>query len=62
MLKVEFKQVENVVLMKVLEQGDEIELGCGCFFEYGDIKLCSVSYPQIHPYSLYVKYLFVSYK
>ena len=55
MLKVEFKQIENVVLMKVLEQGDEIELGCGCFFEYGDIKLCSVSYPQIHPYSLYVK-------
>lgn len=55
MLKVEFKQIENVVLMKVLEQGDEIELGCGCFFEHNDVKLCSVSYPQIYPYSLYVK-------
>lgn len=55
MLKVEFKQIENVVLMKVLEQGDEIELGCGCFFECGDVKLCSASHPQIFLYSLYVK-------
>lgn len=55
MLKVEFKQIENVVLMKVLEQGDEIELGCGCFFEHGDIKLCSLCYPQIFSHSLYVK-------
>lgn len=39
MLKVEFKQIENVVLMKVLEQGAEIELGCGCFFEHNGIKL-----------------------
>ena len=37
MLEVEFKQIENVVLMKVLEQGDEIKLGCGCFFEYNGI-------------------------
>ena len=55
MLKVEFKQIENVVLIKVLEQGDEIKLGCGCFFEHNDVKLCSLSHPQIHPYSLYVK-------
>ena len=55
MLKVEFKQIENVVLMKVLEQGDEIELGCGCFFEHNDVKLCSLSYPQIFSHSLYVK-------
>ena len=55
MLKVEFKQIENVVLMKVLEQGDEIKLGCGCFFEHNDVKLCSLSCPQIYPYSLYVK-------
>ena len=55
MLKVEFKQIENVVLMKVLEQGDEIELNSGCFFEYGDVKLCSASHPQIFLYSLYVK-------
>lgn len=39
MLKVEFKQIENVVLMKVLEQGDEIELNSGCFFEYNGIKI-----------------------
>ena len=55
MLKVEFKQIENVVLMKVLEQGDEIKLGCGCFFEHNDVKLCSLSYPQIFSHSLYVK-------
>lgn len=55
MLKVEFKQIENVVLMKVLEQGNEIELGCGCFFEHNDVKLCSLSYPQIFSHSLYVK-------
>ena len=55
MLKVEFKQIENVVLMKVLEQGNEIELNSGCFFECGDVKLCSASHPQIFLYSLYVK-------
>lgn len=55
MLKVEFKQVENVVLMKVIEQGNEIELGRGCFFEYNGIRLHSVGRPQIGLYSLYVK-------
>ena len=55
MLKVEFKQIENVVLMKVLEQSNEIKLGCGCFFEHNDVKLCSLSYPQIFSHSLYVK-------
>ena len=55
MLKVEFKQIENVVLMKVIEQGNEIKLGCGCFFEHNDVKLCSLSYPQIFSHSLYVK-------
>lgn len=55
MLKVEFKQIENAVLMKVIEQGNEIKLGCGCFFEHNDVKLCSLSYPQIFSHSLYVK-------
>lgn len=55
MLKVEFKQIENVVLMKVIEQGNEIKLGCGRFFEYKGIKLCSVDCPQICSSSLYVK-------
>lgn len=55
MLKVEFKQIENVVLMKVLEQGDEIELGCGRFFEHNGIKLLSADCPQICSSSLYVK-------
>lgn len=55
MLKIEFKQIENVVLMKILKQGNEIELGCGCFFEHNGIRLHSVGRPQIGSYSLYVK-------
>lgn len=55
MLKVEFKQVENVVLMKVLEQGDEIKLGCGCFFKHNGIELFSAFYPEIYLSSLFVK-------
>lgn len=55
MLKVEFKQIENVVLMKVLEQGKEIELGYGDFFEHNGIKLISSRCPYICPDKLYVK-------
>lgn len=55
MLRVEFKQIENVVLMKVLEQSDEIKLGCGRFFEHNGIKLYSTFYPEICSSSLYVK-------
>ena len=55
MLRVEFKQIENVVLMKVIEQGNEIKLGCGRFFEHDGIKLLSVDCPQICSSSLYVK-------
>lgn len=55
MLKVEFKQVENVVLMKVLEQGKEIELGHGVFFKHNDVKLISSGYPSIYPDTLCVK-------
>lgn len=55
MLKVEFNQVENVVLMKVLEQGDEIKLGCGCFFKHNGIELFSTFYPEIYLSSLFVK-------
>lgn len=33
MLKVKFWRIENVVLMKVLEQGDEINKGIGCFYQ-----------------------------
>ena len=55
MLKVEFKQIENVVLMKVIEQGNEIKLGRGCFFEYNGIRLHSVGRPQICSSSLYIK-------
>lgn len=55
MLKVEFKQIENVVLMKVLEQGKEIELGHGDFFNHNGIKLSSLNCPSICSDALCVK-------
>lgn len=55
MLKVEFKQIENVVLMKVIEQGKEIELGHGDFFNHNGITLCSRGYPSICTDMLFVK-------
>lgn len=55
MLKVEFKQIENVVLMKVIHQGKEIELGHGNFFNHNGITLSSCSHPSIYPCTLYVK-------
>lgn len=41
MLKVKFWRIENVVLMKVLEQGEEIERGCGEFFCQNGFSLYS---------------------
>lgn len=45
MLKVKFWRIENVVLMKVLEQGAEIKRGCGKFFCASGIELCSYKKP-----------------
>lgn len=47
MLKVKFWRIENVVLMRVLEQGAEIERGCGKFFCASGIKLGSYTKPLI---------------
>lgn len=47
MLKIKFWRIENVVLMKVLEQGDEIKLGDGEFFN------CSKAFHR-SPYNLCV--------
>ena len=43
MLKLKFYQVENVVLMKVLEQDNKENL----YFEYEDLLLHSMDYPTI---------------
>lgn len=49
MLKVKFWRIENVVLMKVLEQGDEIERGLIDFFDdkVTNINLSSDNRPRI---------------
>ena len=44
MLKLKFYQVENVVLMKVLEQDNKEDL----YFAYDDFILQSMDYPEIY--------------
>lgn len=48
MLKVKFWRIENVVLMKILEQGDEIIREYGYLGSYGDISLYSRVNPEIY--------------
>ena len=47
MLKIKFWRIENVVLMKVLEQGEEIKRGCGEFFRTDYLGLVSMYNPGI---------------
>jgi hypothetical protein len=54
MLKIKFWRIENVILMKILEQGDEIVRGCGEFFE-GDVVLRSHARPQIYKREIYLQ-------
>ena len=57
MLKVKFWRIENVVLMKVLEQGDEINKGTGCFYQdkLTKMNIYSREMPALYPTSIYVK-------
>ena len=48
MLKVKLWRIENVVVMKILEQGDEIKRGCGTFFEFKGFKLRSIHSPGLN--------------
>lgn len=50
MLKVKFWRVENVVLMKVIEQGDEIKRGSGEIYvdPYTGISIWSDDCPRIY--------------
>lgn len=55
MLKVKFVRIENVILMKVLMQGDEITLGGGVFFNTSDgFRLCSYRCPGLCANELHV--------
>ena len=57
MLKVKFWKIENVVLMKVLEQGNEICRGAGIFYKDKEtgLTLASSLYVAISRDVLYVK-------
>lgn len=55
MLKVKFKRVDNVVLMKVLEQSD-IEIGAGDFFVgTRGMSISSTKSPELRPNTIYVR-------
>lgn len=49
MLKIKFWRIENVLLMKVLEQGNEIKRGDFKFCASNGIKVTSISSPELTP-------------
>ena len=55
MLKIKFWRIENVILMKILEQGDEIERGKFEFEASNDVKLCSQLEPEIDDKKIYLR-------
>lgn len=54
MLKVKFWQIENIVLMRVLEQDEETREK-GTLYEDEDIKIKSCKYPDIKEECLYIR-------
>lgn len=57
MLKIKFWRIENVILMKVLEQGDGIEKNCGIVFEDKDTEICisSLGYPDCDKSRIFIR-------
>lgn len=49
MLKIKFWRIENVLLMQVLEQGNEIKRGDFKFCASNGIKVTSISSPELTP-------------
>ena len=54
MLKVRLIRLENVVLMKILEQTD-IERGCRYVFKCGDMEIRSAANPQLMGNIIYIR-------
>lgn len=48
MLKIKFWRIENTIVMKILEQGDEIKRGRGSFFQHEGVELRSCAYPCLY--------------
>ena len=55
MLKIKFWRIENVILMKILEQGDEIERGKFEFEASNGVKLQSRHNPVMHNKTIYLR-------
>lgn len=55
MLKIKFWRIENVLLMKVLEQGDEIKREDFKFCASNGIEVRSVRNPQLFPKWIYLR-------
>lgn len=55
MLKIKFWRIENVILMKILEQGDEIERGNFSFKASNGVSLCSGLVPEIADERIYLR-------
>ena len=55
MLKIKFWRVENVLLMKVLEQGDGIKRGDFKFCASNGIEVKSLCRPELIPDIIYVR-------
>ena len=49
MLRIKFWRIENVLLMKVLEQGEEIKRGDFKFCASNGIKVMSICSPELTP-------------
>lgn len=49
MLKIKFWRIENILLMKVLEQGEEIKRGDFKFCASNGIKVMSICSPELTP-------------
>lgn len=54
MLKIKFWRVENVLLMKVLEQGKEIKREDFKFCASNGIEVKSISSPELTPAIIYM--------
>ena len=55
MLEIKFWRIENSIVMKVLEQGEEIERGSFSFRTSNEITIKSTYYPQIEEDYLFVR-------
>lgn len=55
MLKIKFWRVENVLLMQVLEQGNEIKRENFKFCASNGIEIKSISSPELTPAIIYVR-------